>query len=272
MEPKISVIMACYAGDRLNTLKEAVDSINNQTIPYHEFIIIADGPISNSIEEYLNEIKNRNSQLKLIKLDENKGAGYARNYGMKLSKGDYIAIMDADDISIPTRFERQFKALKHNNVDAVWAWQEEFYDDSGKFAGIKRSSETHDEIVKELKFRCLLPDPTTFMKRECFEKTGGYGEFRNVNIDHKFFVNMVLNGFKLYCLPEILIKVRVSSLQRKRRGGWNSLKQDMVLRGWMKQSGFINFFEYIKSVVAYAIFRSIPNFLRDALYQRFLRD
>ncbi len=268
---KISVVMACYHGDRVDSLIAAVDSVLKQTISFHEFIIVVDGPVNNDIDKYLEGLRADRENIILIRLDENSGAAHARNIGMSVAKGDYIAIMDSDDILIPDRLEAQLSTLIEKNVDAVWGWQEEFYDGTNEFAGIKQCPEEHDDILKKLKYRCLLPDPTTFIKKECFEKVGGYAEFDNINIDYKFFLEIALNGYRLHCIQRPLIRVRISPVQRKRRGGLVLLREDYVLRRWMYQKKIITIFELFWIMAMYAVFRLQPNFMRDKVYKHVLR-
>ena len=263
--------MACYNGDKLPALKEAIESVLAQTIPFLEFIIVVDGPVAPPISSSLKEFESSNEKIAIIRLDKNIGGAGARNIGMKASRGHYIAIMDSDDIIYPERLECQLRAIKENKADAVWAWQEEFYDGTYEYAGLKVCPEHHSDIVRQLKFRNSTSDPTTFIKRICFEKTGGYGKYKNINYDYEFFLKIALNNFKLYCVQKPLIKVRISSAQRARRGGMEILKQDFELRRWMFKNGILNFPEFFISSGICAAFRMQPNFLRDFLYKNILR-
>lgn len=267
----ISVVMACYHGDNLTSLKEAVNSVMSQTLAFLEFIIVLDGPVSVDIDQYLDELEEANELVKIFRIKENSGAAKARNLGMSHSQGKYIAIMDSDDILLPERLEAQLDALNDKCVDAVWGWQEEFYDGTNEYAGVKRCPEEHGAILKKLKYRNLLPDPTTFIKRECFEKTKGYAEFDNIGMDYKFFLEIALHGYRLHCVQKPLIRVRISPVQRKRRGGWVLLKQDYSLRQWMYKKKIINIFEMSWIMLMYAVFRLQPNILRDKLYKHVLR-
>ena len=267
----ISVIMACYNGDKLTALKEAIDSVLRQTIPFLEFIIVVDGPVAPPILKCLKEFESLNEKIIVIRLDKNVGGARARNIGMKASQGDYIAIMDSDDIIYPERLECQLEAIKENEADAVWAWQEEFYDGTYEYAGLKTCPELHSDIVRKLKFRNSTSDPTTFIKRICFEKTGGYGNYKNINYDYEFFLKIALSNFKLYCVQKPLIKVRISPAQRARRGGVEILKQDFKLRRWMLKKKILTFPEFIIISGIWAAFRMQPNFVRDFLYKNILR-
>ena len=106
MNKKITVFMPVYNSERY--LKEAIDSILNQSYKNFELLIINDGSTDSSIDI----IKSYNdSRIKLINNDCNKGLPYTRNLGLKLAKGDYIAIMDSDDISYIHRLKKQIEFL-----------------------------------------------------------------------------------------------------------------------------------------------------------------
>lgn len=101
-------------------IREAIDSILNQTFSDFEFIIINDGSTDNSVEI----IKNYNDpRIVLVDNTENKGLVSVLNQGLQLAQGEYIARMDADDISLPNRFMEQVNYLdKHPQVGILGAW------------------------------------------------------------------------------------------------------------------------------------------------------
>ena len=113
----ISVLITVYNCEQY--LKRAVDSILNQTWSDFEIIIVDDGSTDNSLQI----IKGYDdARIKIIAVKENRGVAYARNIGMKQCRSDYIALMDADDISLPNRLEMQYEFLKeHPEIDGVYA-------------------------------------------------------------------------------------------------------------------------------------------------------
>lgn len=267
----ISVVMACYHGDEVAFLEQSVESILLQSLQPFEFIIVVDGPVPHILNNYLEKISSVNDNIILKKLDQNLGAAEARNIGMTMATGDYVAIMDSDDIASSERLRFQLDAIKREKVDAVWGLQEEFDTELSCPAGLKPCPEKHDDIVRALKYRCLLSDPTTFFKRECLGKVKGYPSFIKLGIDHVFFTELYLNGFKFYCVQEVVLKVRVSSAQRKRRGGWDKLQQDYKVRRWMLKNGVISYFEFLMCLSLCACFRLQPNVFRDFMYKKILR-
>ncbi len=106
----ITVIIPTYNRER--TIKRAIDSVLNQTYKNLELLIIDDCSTDNT-EKIIQNIKD--SRIRYIKLPENKGACYARNYGINLSKGDYIAFQDSDDEWLENKLEEQIKNMKENN-------------------------------------------------------------------------------------------------------------------------------------------------------------
>ena len=110
---RISVVMTTYNAE-ISILEEAVNSILNQSFKDFEFIIIDDGS-DNGLRAYLESIKDE--RVKLIFNPDNIGITKSLNIGFKLAQGKYIARMDSDDVSVPTRLEKEYSYMeKHPNV------------------------------------------------------------------------------------------------------------------------------------------------------------
>lgn len=105
----LSVVMPVYNGEKY--LKEAIDSVLNQTYTDFELLIIDDGSIDSSVE-IINTIKD--SRIRLLKNEKNQGVAYTRNVGLKEAKGEFLAWMDCDDLAEPNRLEIQINYLKEN--------------------------------------------------------------------------------------------------------------------------------------------------------------
>ena len=103
MPPKVSVVMSVHNGSHY--LHEAVESILNQTFTDFEFITIDDFSTDSSWE-ILTKYADQDQRIKLFKNEENLGLTKSLNKGLKLAQGDYIARQDADDVSLPERFEK----------------------------------------------------------------------------------------------------------------------------------------------------------------------
>jgi len=110
MDVKVSIVMSVYNAQKY--LDEAIESILNQTYSNFEFIIINDGSTDKSLEIIENYAK-KDSRIIVINR-ENKGLIYSLNEGIRKANGKYIARMDADDISLPQRLEKQVEFMEKN--------------------------------------------------------------------------------------------------------------------------------------------------------------
>ena len=108
--PKVSVIIPVYNGEKY--LKEALDSVINQTLKDIEIICINDGSTDKSLK-ILQEYGSKDGRIKIIN-QNNKGTASARNRGFEIAAGEFIAVHDADDISLPHRLEKELRFLEEN--------------------------------------------------------------------------------------------------------------------------------------------------------------
>ncbi|MDD3138313.1 MAG: glycosyltransferase [Lachnospiraceae bacterium] len=153
---KISVVMPVYNGEEY--LREAINSILNQTFTDFEFIIVNDGSTDGS-EDIIKSYND--SRIVYLKNDKNKGIVYSLNRGLDEVKGKYIARMDCDDISLPYRFQKQYDYMeKHPNV-AVCGTNIEFIGSkSGVFGAVVNSA----WLKASMFFSSVLAHPTVMMR------------------------------------------------------------------------------------------------------------
>lgn len=156
---KISVVMPAYNAEKYIT--EAIDSILNQTYTDFEFIIINDGSTDNTEDIILSY---KDERIVYLKNEKNSGIVYTLNRGLDVARGEYIARMDSDDISLPTRFEEQIKYLeKHKNI-AVLGTAIKIFGDNIEASVFENS--VHPKKAKaELLFSSSLAHPTVIIKK-----------------------------------------------------------------------------------------------------------
>ncbi len=149
----ISVVMSTY-NTELKMLQQAVESILSQTFREFEFIIIDDGSTDESVD-YLNQLQDE--RIRLIRNPVNIGLTKSLNIGLKAAKGKYIARMDADDISLPQRFEKQYAYMEaHPNVILCGARIASFNKDPSHPVGI---SPVVSSDMEEYRVLLLFRDP-----------------------------------------------------------------------------------------------------------------
>lgn len=202
--PKISVVMSAYNGAKY--LKEAIESILNQTFEDFEFIIVDDDSIDKT-EEILVEYKRKDPRIKIITNRENIGLTKSLNKAIKITKGDYIARMDADDIAMAERLETQLEFMKKNpEVGAVGCW---YYliDKTGNIFEKRRPPTKFSKIKKALLASSPLIHPGMFIKKEVLEKIGPYDEEFKYAQDRDLLFR-ILQYYKLAVVPQFLLKFR----------------------------------------------------------------
>ena len=204
----VSVIMSVYNAE--DNLKEAVDSILNQTFTNFEFIIIDDASTDSSYD-ILREYEDK--RIRIIRNDNNIGLTKSLNRALKYATGKYIARMDADDISMPMRLEKQINYMeRHSDVALISCSYMQFGNvNAHESYKVIRLNET--QIKGHLFYGTVLPHPGFMFRRDLYSQYKiKYNEKMKYAQDYDFQVS-VSRKFKIACLPDILVKYRVSDKQ-----------------------------------------------------------
>lgn len=203
---EISVLMAVYNCGKY--LKEAVDSIINQTWQDFEFIIIDDGSTDNSLE-ILNSY--RDPRIKIIANQENRGVAYARNVGLEHCTSKYVALMDADDIALPDRLKHEYEFLENNeNIDGVYAKFRQM-DINGKvMEGEYPNAYYNYKYVKAyMILNNTIANLTAMFRRRVVEQYHlKYDEKRKIASDFKFWCDFLQYG-NIVGIDEVLCYYRL---------------------------------------------------------------
>jgi glycosyltransferase involved in cell wall biosynthesis len=222
--PKISVVMSVYNADKY--LKDSIESILSQTFTDFEFIIINDGSTDKSFE-ILKYYENKDSRIKIISR-ENKGLIYSLNEGIKLAKGEYIARMDADDISYPDRFKIQLDYIKENNLILCGTWANiinEFGEKTGEM--------TYPPKSEKIKIFGLLHNPfihsSLIFKKDIFDKVGGYNPaFKHIE-DYELWTRIMFK-YKTDNIEENLLQYRVHENQITKKNNTEMRLKGLYIR------------------------------------------
>ncbi|BAY87273.1 glycosyl transferase family protein [Calothrix parasitica NIES-267] len=203
--PKISVLMSAYNGSIY--LRESIESILNQTFTDFEFIIINDCSTDNSWE-IITEYAEQDQRIKLVNNQENIGLTKSLNKGLNLARGEYIARQDADDVSLPQRFEKEVLVLNNNPEVALVSCDIEIIDSQGNpIDKLQRACEP--DLVEWYLIFCnrLAGHSQVMFRRELVVNLGGYCESYRYSQDYELWCRIVKLG-KILILPEILLQQR----------------------------------------------------------------
>lgn len=206
--PKISVIMSVYNG--MPYLPKAVQSILNQTYKNFEFIIVDDTSVDNTWN-YLKNLKDK--RVRLIKNKKNLGLAKSLNIALQQTQGDYVARMDADDISLSNRLEKQLGfMLKNPDVDLCGSWVE-LIDEEGNEVGKKTGPLYDRQIKRSLSIYPAIIHSTFFGKKDFFIKLKGYRpEFDGA--EEYDLLMRARKSFKMANIPKALLKWRLRNDRR----------------------------------------------------------
>lgn len=201
---KVSVLMSTY-NEPLAWIRQSVESILNQTYKNIEFIIIVDNPKNKELIALLNDYELKNGIIKLFVNEQNMGLVKSLNKGLAYCTGDYIARMDADDISLPRRFEVQLKYMKEKGYDLVGCNYEVFF--NGNIIKTSNSVLSDAFCKKVLQYESCIAHPAWMVRKEVYNKLNGY---RNIDAceDLDFLQRSVIEGFRLGNCQDVLLKYR----------------------------------------------------------------
>lgn len=203
--PVISVVMSVYNGQKY--LRESIESILNQTYKNFEFIIINDGSTDSSGEIVLSYDDPR---ICLIDNKENMGLTPSLNKAIRLSRCEYIARQDADDISLAKRLEKQLDYMKsHPQVAVVGCFGNVFNTDGivGAAGDLRLSGKI---INRRLAKKNLLVHGSVMMRKTPLAKVGYYREFFRHSQDYDLWLRLS-EHFDLAILPEFLYQYRITA-------------------------------------------------------------
>ena len=192
--------MSVYNGEKY--LREAIDSILNQTYKDFEFIIVNDAS-TDKTELIIKEFMQKDQRIKLINNEINCERSVSRNKAIQVSKGEYIAMTDGDDISFPKRLETQVRYLEENKDIALVGTSWYYIDDQGREISIQESlSGNKKQIVH---FMCK---PSVMVRKSCLQEVGGFREVFVPAEDYDLCLR-IIDNYEIGIIKEPLYKYRV---------------------------------------------------------------
>jgi glycosyltransferase involved in cell wall biosynthesis len=198
--PLITVLMPVYNGEKY--LREAVDSILDQTLTDFEFLIIDDGSKDQSVA-IINSYND--PRIKLVKNEINLGISKTLNRGIEMASAEFIARMDADDISYPQRLEKQYDYMvKHPECALLSTWAKVITEKKEHIRTEQYRSRLH---YYNLTFECWMYHPTVVFTKAAVKEVGMYSI--PYAEDYELFWQLS-RKFKIACLEEVLVDYRVT--------------------------------------------------------------
>lgn len=198
----ISVIMAAYNAER--TIQQAVLSVLEQTYQNLELLVVDDGSSDNT-KEVVERLTVKDKRIKMIYSSSNHGVSYARRCALEKAKGNWIAILDSDDVWMPDKLEKQIGLQKMRDAELLFTGSA-FMDENGK------RMEWKLHVPEEISYRKLLKqnlisNSSVLVKKSLYEKF--YVENDSLHEDFAVWLAITKTGVKAYGLDEALLIYRL---------------------------------------------------------------
>lgn len=267
-----SVLMSVYYKEHPEYLRQAMESIANQTVPTNDFVLVCDGPLNAGLDEVIAQMQDVfGVLLNVVRLDKNMGLGNALNIGIRHCKNDLVARMDSDDIAYLDRCEKQIKVFnEHPEISICSGVVEEFTVTPDIVDARRVPPEMNTEIIEFAKKRNPFNHPCVMYKKAAVEEVGSYQDFYLLE-DYYLWLRMLMAGYQGYNIPEPLLHMRAGSDMYLRRAGWKYAKAQIKLFQFMQRKGFIGKRQYILSCLVRSGSAIAPNWLRGFMFKRILR-
>lgn len=259
---KISVLIGIY--NCASTLNEALDSLYAQTYKGFKIIICDDGSTDNSYD-VAKVYAEQHDNIILIRNKNNMGLNYTLNHCLEYADTEYCARMDGDDISLPTRFEKEINILENHPEFAIVSSPMIHFDENGDYRyGSAVEYPDRNDFVKGTPI-CHAP---CMVRTEALKKVGGYSDekfLRRVEDYHLWF-KMYAAGYKAYNIQEPLYKMRDDRNAYSRRNWANRRNEIYVKYVGFKMLG-IPWYKWAYILRPLALFL-LPTFIYNYLHRR----
>lgn len=226
--PVFSIITPCYNAGPL--IAETIDSVLNQTFAKWEMLIIDDCSSDNSVE-VINHYMRNDERIRLLKTSKKSGSpSLPRNIGIENANGKYIAFLDADDVWLPDKLEKELDFAEKNGHDIVYSYYEKM-----NFEGKRdnrlvttRPVSTYQSLLKSNSIPCL----TSVVTREAIGST----RFKQIpQEDFCFWLDILKRGYKAHNLCEVTALYREAKSSRSAnkidmfKGYWNVIRNHQAI-------------------------------------------
>jgi glycosyltransferase involved in cell wall biosynthesis len=201
--PEVSVILSVFNG--ASFLADALESILCQTFTDFELIAVNDGSTDGS-EAVLDTFAKRDTRVRVVH-QPNRGLIFSLNRGLELSRGEFIARMDADDVSLPERLTKQVEFLRSNPQIALVGSSMTIIDANGGFLRDIHYPVGHSLVKSKMQEACSLAHPTIMARREVLRAMGGYRPSFHHAEDYDLWLRLI-EHYEIDNLDEILLLYR----------------------------------------------------------------
>ena len=264
--------MSVYARETPSFMRESLQSVVASSVSPDELVLVEDGPIGAALREVIDDFRTR-LPIRSVPLPVNLGLPGALNAGLAQCSHEVVARFDTDDICEPTRFERQLAYLdSHPEVVAVGAAVQEFDMHTGQKLGLRSPPSSHEALAEFARLSSPLNHPATMYRKSAVLQVGAYPTHMSVAFeDYALWVRLMLAGYRLANLPEVLVHMRAGAAQASRRRGWRYARQEIGFALEFRRAGFLSVWQCLRFMAFRVPIRFLPKKQVTAMYRWFGR-
>lgn len=273
MKTEFSILMSIYIKEKPQNVRDCFESLEKQTVPAAEWVIVEDGPLTEDLYSVLDEYEQKYKDIiKRVPLLNNVGLGLALREGIQHCSYELIARMDTDDICREDRFEKQLQKFDSDSeLDICGSHVIEFEGNKDNIV-CKRTVPLFDKDIKEYqKRRDGLNHVSVMFKKSSVLKAGNYKSCLLME-DTLLWVNMFKSGAKAVNIDDSLVYVRIGSDMFERRGGYSYYKKYKQGRKMVYDTGYISWWDYQYTLLIQFIVAMMPNKLRGFVFKNILHS
>lgn len=268
-----SILMSVYSKENPTWLRFAIESMQAQSLPTSDFVLVCDGPLTQELNGVIAEKQHQMGEvLTVVRLEKNVGLGNALNEGIRYCRNELVARMDSDDIAYPDRCKKEVAIFNQYPQVSICSGTIAEFSSTPQTAHYKRIlPERNDEILKFAKSRNPFNHVSVMYKKSAVEAVGSYQHLYLLE-DYYLWIRMLMAGYQGYNIQEPLVYVRTGVDMYKRRAGWRYAKTQIELFRFMWKQGFISAWQYAENCIIRSGSALAPNWLRQYVYETFLRE
>lgn len=278
MERKpFSVTMCVYGKDNADWFARALESVCvQQTVKPDELVLVVDGPVPDTIEQvisrYTEICKENEIVFQVVRFEENQGQGNARRAGVSAASHELIALMDADDVSLPDRFEKQLALFDDERVCCAGGNISEFIGEESNIVSYRNVPQTDAEIKEYAKSRCPMNQVTVMFKKTAYNEAGGYIDWFWEE-DYYLWLRMMRKDMVFANSEAVFVNVRVGEDMYRRRGGMKYYKSEKRVQKFMLDNRMIGRRQYyVNCAKRWIVQVAMPNSVREWAFKKFARN
>lgn len=260
-----SVLMSIYLNTNADYFHRAMKSVwDDQILKPAEIVVVLDGPIKVSVQQVVLFWKQKlGSKFIELVIPQNSGLSNALNVGLTKCSYDIVARMDDDDISLPSRFLKQYiYMIQHEDLAVLGGQIQERNDDLTEILSNKVLPLSGEEIINFSKWRCPLNHPTVFFRKKIIQNIGGYPNIYPE--DFPLWGKLIKFGYKIENLPDILLVMRQEEASLSRRG-YKFFKGEVKGLRYLYEIGQISSLQLIIGVTIRFLIRLSPRCVKQMI-------